>query len=170
MDLKDILSISGYGGLFRFVSQGRNGVIVENLIDKKRMNANSALRISGLEDIAVFTDEKEVSLKEVFRIIFRKENGGATIDSKSSNEKLKQYFEEILPNYDKEKVYISDIKKIFSWYTILVGEKLIDLEEDKEEVAGETKVEEVPAEEVKKEKAPKEKPALKEKDTKKKAK
>jgi hypothetical protein len=170
MDLKDILSISGYGGLFRFVSQGRNGVIVESLIDKKRMNANSALRISGLEDIAVFTDEKEVSLKEVFRLIFRKENGGATIDSKSSNEKLKQYFEEILPNYDKEKVYISDIKKIFSWYTILLGEKLIDLEEDKEEVADEAKVGEVSAEEVKKEKAPKEKPASKEKNTKKKAK
>lgn len=169
MDLKDILSISGYSGLFRFLSQGRNGVIVENLTDKSRMNASSSLRISGLEDIAVFTDDKEVSLKEVFRLIYRKENGGASIDPKSPNDKLKQYFEEILPNYDKEKVYVSDIKKIFTWYSILLKEKLIDLEEDKVEETNEEKAEEAPAEEVIKEKPKKEKPASKTGGTKKKA-
>jgi hypothetical protein len=170
MDLKDILSISGYGGLFRFISQGRNGVIVEGLVDKKRMNANSTLRISGLEDIAVFTDDKEVQLKEVFRLIFRKENGGLTIDPKLSNDKLKKYFEEILPNYDKEKVYVSDIKKIFSWYNLLLTEKLIDLEEDKVETAEEKPVEEsiVIEDETKKVKEKKEKPAAKAKETKKK--
>jgi hypothetical protein len=170
MDLKDILSISGYGGLFRFVSQGRNGVIVEGLVDKKRMNANSTLRISGLEDIAVFTDDKEVQLKEVFRLIFRKEDGGSAIDPKLSNDKLKKYFEEILPNYDKEKVYVSDIKKIFSWYNLLLTEKLIDLEEDKVETTEEKPVEEtkVIEDDTKKVKEKKEKPAAKAKETKKK--
>jgi hypothetical protein len=133
MNLKEILAISGYGGLFRFISQGRNGVIVEGLTDKKRMNATSSMRVSALDDIAIFTSDKEVPLKEVFRIIFRKEDGKPCIDPKSSNDKLQGYFSEILPDYDQEKVYTSDMKKVFSWYNILLGQNMIDLEEDKPE-------------------------------------
>jgi hypothetical protein len=131
MNLKDILAISGYNGLFRFVSQGRSGVIVEGLSDKKRMNASSTLRISALDDIAIFTDEKEVSLKEVLRIIYQKENGGKALDSKSGNDKIKAYFESILPTYDRDKVYVSDMKKVIVWYNILQSLNLVDLEEDK---------------------------------------
>lgn len=147
MNLKEILAISGYGGLFRFISQGRNGVIVEGLTDKKRMNATSSMRVSALEDIAIFTSDKEVPLKEVFRIIFKKEDGKPCIDPKLPNDKLKAYFAEILPDYDQDKVYVSDMKKVFSWYNILLGAQMIDLEEDKEPEASEAK-EEPKAEEI----------------------
>ena len=130
MTLKDILAISGYNGLYRFISQGRNGIIIEGLTDKKRVNAASTSRVSALEDIAIYTADKEVPLKEIFRSIYRKENGGPAIDPKSSNDTLKKYFEIILPDYDKERVYTSDIKKVMTWYNLLLTEKLIDMEED----------------------------------------
>jgi hypothetical protein len=136
MNLKDILSISGYSGLFRYISQGRNGVIVEGLADNKRMNASSTLRISALEDIAIFTDEKEIPLKEVLQKIFQKENGGQALDSKLTNDKIKSYFESILPDYDRDKVYVSDMKKVIMWYNILQSLNLVDLEEDKKEDEG----------------------------------
>ncbi|MDP4207758.1 MAG: DUF5606 domain-containing protein [Bacteroidota bacterium] len=142
MNFKDILAISGYGGLFRFVSQGRNGVIVEGLTDKKRMNAAASARISALEDIAIYTEDKEIPLKEIFRRIFQKENGGQTIDPKSANDKLKKYFEEIVPDFDREKVYVSDMKKVFTWYNTLLAENMIDLEEDPQEEAEPVKNEE----------------------------
>ncbi len=153
MNLKEILAISGYSGLFRFISQGRNGVIVEGLTDKKRMNATSSMRVSALDDIAIFTSDKEVPLKEVFRIIFKKEDGKTCIDPKSPNDKLKAYFSEILPDYDQDKVYTSDMKKVFSWYNILLSQNMIDLEEDK--VEEKTEAQEAPkAEEAEPEKAP----------------
>src|ERR1035437_7170552 len=128
MNLKDILAISGYSGLFRFVSQGRNGVIVEGLVDKKRMNATASARVSALEDIAIYTSDKEIPLKEVLKRIFQKEDGKPTIDPKSPNDKLKKYFEEVVPEYDREKVYVSDMKKLFGWYNILLSQNMIDLE------------------------------------------
>lgn len=132
MVLKDILAISGSNGLFRFISQARNGIIVEGLIDKKRFHSPSSARVSTLEDIAVYTNDKEIPLKEILQTIFQKENGGQTIDPKSSNDKLKIYFEEILPEYDRDRVYVSDIKKIYIWYNLLVSQNLIDLNKDKE--------------------------------------
>jgi hypothetical protein len=144
MNLKDILAISGYSGLFRFVSQGRNGVIVEGLVDKKRMNATASARVSALEDIAIYTSDKEIPLKEVLKRVFQKEDGKPTIDPKSSNDKLKQYFEEVVPEYDREKVYVSDMKKLFGWYNILLSQNMIDLVEDpKEEREAITEAEEV---------------------------
>jgi hypothetical protein len=144
MNLKDILAISGYSGLFRFVSQGRNGVIVEGLVDKKRMNATASARVSALEDIAIYTSDKEIPLKEVLKRIFQKEDGKPTIDPKSPNDKLKKYFEEVVPEYDREKVYVSDMKKLFGWYNILLSQNMIDLEEDpKEETEAITEAEEV---------------------------
>ena len=133
MDLKDILAISGMSGLYKFVSQGRNGVIIEGLVDKKRMNASSSARVSALEDIAIYTDDKELPLKEVLRRIFQKESGKETIDPKSANDKLKKYFEEVVPDYDREKVYVSDIKKLLGWYNILLSQNMIDLVEDAKE-------------------------------------
>jgi hypothetical protein len=166
MNLKEILAISGYSGLYRFISQGRSGVIVEGLIDKKRMNATSSMRVSALDDIAIFTSDKEVPLKEVFRLIFKKEDGKASIDPKSPVEKLKGYFLEILPEYDQDKVYVSDMKKVFTWYNLLLAENMIDLEEDKE-IAKEAETENKETEkEVKEAKAatkePKEPKAIKE--------
>ena len=120
MVLKDILVISGQSGLFKYISQGRNSVIVENLIDQKRTTIPATAKISMLEDIAVFTEDKDVSLREVFKKIQVKENGGATIHHKSSDADLKKYFKEVMPEYDKDRVYVSDIRKIALWYNLLL--------------------------------------------------
>ena len=134
MDLKDIFAISGKPGLFKFVSEGRNSVmIVENLEDKKRTTAFSTSKISSLEDIAVFTDEEDKPLKDVFKAIYEKENGAASIDHKSSGKVLEEYFLEIIPAYDQNRVYASDIKKVILWYNILQKQKLLDFSENKEE-------------------------------------
>jgi hypothetical protein len=140
MNLKDILAISGMSGLYKFVSQGRNGVIIEGLVDRKRMNASASARVSALEDIAIYTDDKEIPLKEVLQRIYQKEDSKETIDPRSDNDKLKKYFKEIVPNYDQERVYVSDMKKVFTWYNLLLSQNMIDLEEDPKE---EEKTEEI---------------------------
>lgn len=126
MDLKKILAISGYPGLFMHLTEGRSGIIVESLTDKKRMNAPASLRISTLDDIAVFTEKDEVKLEEIFEKIHKHENGGTSIDPKSDKSKLIEYFAGILPDYDRDRVYVSDMKKIISWYNILHAEKMLD--------------------------------------------
>ena len=157
MDLKDIMSISGKAGLFKSVAQTKNGLIVESIIDKKRFPVYISDKVSSLEDISIFTNDKDVPLKEVMDLIFKKESGGACIDSKSDDAKLKKYFEEVLPDYDKERVYISDIRKLFSWYNLLQSKDMLKMEEEtKEEVPEETQTETPVAEKPKKEKKPKE--------------
>ncbi len=131
--LKDILSISGHGGLFKFISQGRHGIIVESLETKKRMNASAAAKISALEDIAIFTDTEDKPLKDVLKAIYEKENGGEAISHKSSADELKNYFEEILPDYDRDRVYVSDIKKVIQWYNLLHKFEMLNFEEEEEE-------------------------------------
>jgi len=131
--LKDILSISGHGGLFKFISQGRNGIIVESLEDKNRMNASATAKISALEDIAIFTDTEDVPLKNIFKAISEKENGGEAISHKSSANDLKEYFAEVLPDYDRERVYVSDIKKVLNWYNILHKHDMLNFDEEEEE-------------------------------------
>ena len=137
--LKDILSISGHGGLFQFISQGRHGIIVESLETKKRMNASATAKISALEDIAIFTDTEDVALKDVFKAIYEKENEGEAISHKSSADELKSYFEEILPDYDRDRVYVSDIKKVIQWYNQLHKLEMLNFDEEEEEKAEEDK-------------------------------
>ncbi len=141
MILKDILSISGEPGLFKFIAQGKNAIIVEHLETKKRSSAYSSAKVSSLEDIAIFTEKEDMPLGKVFDLIFEKENGGVAIDSKSDPEKLKVWFEGILPEYSKDKVYTSDIKKLVSWYNILHNLNLLVKDEPKveEEAAVEEK-------------------------------
>ena len=129
MVLKDILSISGEPGLFKFVAQGKNAIIVEHLETKKRSSAYGSAKISSLEDIAIFTEKEDMPLGKVFDLISEKENGGPAIDSKSDNDKLKKWFEEILPDYSKDKVYTSDIKKVAQWYNTLQKLNLLVKEE-----------------------------------------
>lgn len=119
MILKDILAISGEPGLFRFIAQGKNAIIVEHLETKKRSSAYGSAKVSSLEDIAIFTENEDVPLGKVFNIIHEKENGGAAPDSKSDVKILNTWFEGILPDYSKDKVYTSDIKKLVQWYNIL---------------------------------------------------
>ncbi len=134
--LKGILAVSGQGGLFKMVSQAKNSIIVESLVDGKRMPAYATSRISALEDISIFTDEGDVKLADVFKNIFEKEEGGKTISHKVSANELKSYFAEILPDYDRDRVYVSDMKKVIMWYNLLLEKDIFKFGE--EEVVEET--------------------------------
>lgn len=141
MDLTGIVSISGLGGLFQAVSSTKFGLIVENIAEKKRIPAYSHQKISSLADIAIYTDTEEVPLGQVFANIFDKEKGGKADISKSSSEEVKKYFEAVLPNFDRERVYVSDMKKVINWYNILqennMLKKVEENTENKEVVAAE---------------------------------
>jgi hypothetical protein len=131
MNLTGILSVSGYGGLFKVVKQTKTGFIVESLVDKKRMQAFATSKISTLEEIAIYTETSEVHLKDVLRSIFKQEEGKKVeLTQKSASADFKSYFDKILPEYDKERVYVSDMKKVILWYNLLVEQGLVDLEED----------------------------------------
>ncbi len=120
MKIDKIIAISGKPGLFQIISQSKGGIIVESLQDKKRFPVNSIHNVSTLSDIAIYTDEDEKPLKEVFLDIYKKENGKKSIDHKAGKEDLLSYFSEILPNYDEERVYPSNIKKVIQWYNSLI--------------------------------------------------
>ena len=152
MILKDILAISGDPGLFKFIAQGKNAIIVEHLETKKRSSAYGSAKVSSLEDIAIFTDKEDIPLSKVFNLIFEKENGGLTIDSKSDNVKLKSWFEEILPDYSKDKVYTSDIKKVALWYNILHKLNLLIKEKPEAEATTDAEQDAAPVAEKKKKK------------------
>ena len=120
--LKTILSISGKPGLFKLISQAKNMLIVESLQTGKRQPAYAHEKIISLGDIAIFTDEEDVPLSEVLNAIKEKENGAKVIldIKKADNETLRTYLAEVLPNFDRERVYPTDIKKLISWYNLLV--------------------------------------------------
>ncbi|TKG92977.1 hypothetical protein EYV94_18575 [Puteibacter caeruleilacunae] len=137
--LKGILAISGQGGLFKLVSEAKNTIIVESLVTGKRMPAYASARISALEDIALYTYDEELPLKDVFKKIADNTEGGEAISHKSSNNELKAFFEEAIPEYDEDRVYVSDMKKIVQWYNVLHKAELLNFEE---EVVEEEKTEE----------------------------
>ena len=119
MNLSGIIAISGRPGLYKVIAQGKNNVIVESLVDRKRFPAYSSDRISALEDISLYTYAEEKPLKEIFKAIYEKENSAEAISHKESDDKLIAYLLEVVPNYDQERVYVSDIKKVFQWYNLL---------------------------------------------------
>ncbi len=131
--MKGILAISGQQGLFKHIAESRNNIIVESIENGKRMPVYSTSKVSALEDIAIYTSSADVPLKDVFKAISEKENGGQAINHKSSANELKAYFKEILPDYDKERVYVSDIKKVILWYNILQEKEMLDFSEEEEE-------------------------------------
>ena len=120
--LKDILSISGQTGLYKLVLQAKNSIIVESLIDEKRMPVYASTKISALEDISIYTIDGDLKLAEILIKIFENK---ISVDSKISADSLKKQFKEILPNYDENRVYVSDIKKIFSWFNLLTEKEII---------------------------------------------
>ena len=138
MELKDILAISGQPGLFRFVAQSRTGFIVESLLDGKRMNASSTSRVSALTEISMFTEGEDIALADVFTNIWNYTGGKEAISHKESADKIEAEFAKVLPEYDRERVHVSDMKKCFAWYNILVQAgftefKLPSYEEQSEE-------------------------------------
>ncbi|MGB4414757.1 MAG: DUF5606 domain-containing protein [Paludibacter sp.] len=136
--LKEILSVTGKPGLFKLVSQGKNMLIVESLIDGKRIPAYTKDKVVSLGDIAIFTETEEVPLGKVLEKIKAKENGAiCPVDAKSDNNLLREYMAEILPEYDRERVYPSDIRKLITWYNLLINSNITEFIEA--EKAEETK-------------------------------
>ncbi|MDX1446414.1 DUF5606 domain-containing protein [Lishizhenia sp.] len=119
MNLKGVISISGRPGLYKVVGQGKNNIIVEALNDNKRIPAYATDRISALEDISIYTYEEDVPLREVYIKFREKVAEEQVLSHKESLSKLESFLEEVLPDYDKERVYPSDIKKLFQWYNLL---------------------------------------------------
>ncbi len=140
MNLEGIISIAGKGGLYKLLSQSRGGFIVESLVDGKRFPVQSTNNVSSLNDIAMYTYEEEVPLVEVFNNIAKKENEGPSLNHKESAKVLKEYFATVLPNFDEDRVYNSDIKKVFQWYNILQSAGLVKISEEKEETVEDANV------------------------------
>ena len=121
--MKDtILSISGRPGLFRLVAQGHGNLIVENILDKKRSAAGGRDRVTSLNDVSMYTDEDDVALTQVFENIFKATEGKkASIDYKRASEaEMRDIMATALPNYDRERVHVSDMRKLAQWYNILI--------------------------------------------------
>lgn len=132
--LKTIMSISGKPGLFQLVSHGKNVLIIESLVDKKRMPAYAKDKVISLGDIAIYTETAEVPLHSVLTNLKEKENGGkASIKPGASPDELRSYLSEILPDFDRDRVYPSDIKKLISWYNILIGAGITNFDPKEQE-------------------------------------
>lgn len=121
MEFKDILAITGMPGLYKYVAQSTRGIIVESLSDGKRMNASGSARVSALSDISMFTEGEDIPLAEVFTRMYAHTGGKEGLSHKESPERIKAYFAEIVPDYDRDRVHVSDMKKALSWFNILVG-------------------------------------------------
>lgn len=132
MELKDILSISGQSGLFKFVAQSRNGIIVESLTDGTRSCASATARVSSLSEIAIFTQGEDMPLAQVFQKIYDKLEGKEAVNPKSTPEALKQFFAEVLPEYDRERVHVSDMKKVAAWYNLMIAAGMTEFKTNEE--------------------------------------
>ena len=165
MDLSKILSIGGKPGLYKVLGQTQNnGIIVESLADKKRFPAYATNKISSLEDISIYTEEEDVPLKDVFQKMYEKHNGEKSIDPNVGGNELRNYFKEILPDFDEDRVYNSDIKKVIKWYNdLLEGGMLADFAKKEETKSEESEKSDEPTTE-KKPKAPAKKSAAKKED------
>ncbi len=142
MDIKGVLAISGKPGLYKMISQTKGGLIVEGFDDKKRIPVYSAHQISALEEISIYTAEGDVSLKDVFKKMFELLEGSEAMSAKTDKNTMMKFFGQVLPNYDDEKVYHSDVKKLFQWYNALHKHGYLvfdeaEVEEIKEEVTEE---------------------------------
>lgn len=145
MNLTGIIAISGRPGLYKVIAQGKNNIIVESLIDNKRFPAYATDKISALDDISIYTYDEDAPLKDLLSAIYKKEDGKMCPSHKESLTVLQNYLLELLPNYDQERVYSSDVKKMFQWYNLLHKSGNLKMEE---EVAEATEIveEETPSE------------------------
>ena len=138
MSLEKVLAIAGKPGLYKLIAQTRGGFVAESLMDNKRLSVNVQQNVSVLSEIAIYTLTEEVPLKRVFENIKKKENGKPTsVKAKDSKDTLEEYFFEILPEYDEDRVYVSDIKKIIQWYNLLQEHDMLNFEdaEPKKEIS-----------------------------------
>ena len=137
-DLSKILAVSGQSGLYLYISQARNGAIVESLSDKKRSSVSMTSKITSLADISIYTDDEEVKLQQVFENMKEVLGEADAPSSKSSADVLKDLFEKALPTYDRDRFYVSHMKKVVDWYNALKNYASLDfvnLDEETEETA-----------------------------------
>jgi len=132
MELRTVLSISGKPGLFKLIAHRKNGVVVESLIDRQRTSIPATANVSSLGDIAIYTYEEEVPLREVLKAMAEVTEGKEAISHKSSKNELEDFFGEVLPKFDQERVYASDIKKVVQWFNILVKNDLLSILDEEE--------------------------------------
>lgn len=138
MDLRTVLSVAGKPGLFKLIAHQKSGVVVESLLDGKRTAIPATANVSSLGDIAIYTYEEEVPLRDVFQKMADISEGKEVLSHKSSKNDLEDFFGEVLPKFDQERVYVSDIKKVVQWYNILAKNDLLSiLQESKEEQSAE---------------------------------
>lgn len=140
MDLSGIISVSGMPGLYKVVGQMKNGVIAESLTEKKRVPIHSHQQISSLEDISMYTAGDNKAVSEIMQTIYDKEKGGKCIDHKADEKEIVKYFESILPDYDKDRVYVSNMRKLFNWYNLLQETGNLKLESEGEKHEDKAKV------------------------------
>ncbi len=133
--LRTILSIAGKPGLYKLVSSGKNIIIVESLADKRRMPAYGNDKIIALGDIAMYTDAEDVPLRDVLNAVKAKENGAPiAIDiKKATADELTDYLQAVLPNFDRDRVHLSDIRKLISWYNLLIKSGIDNFNDDDEQ-------------------------------------
>ncbi len=136
MDLKDIVAVNGKPGLYEIKAQSKGGIIVESLLDGKKINITVTHNISALNEIAIYTYEEEIPLRIIFKAIGEKEEGKEAINPKESGKVLTSYFREVLPDFDEERVYNSNIKKVLQWYNLLAskGFDFTSIKEEEEEI------------------------------------
>jgi len=137
IDLSGFISITGQPGLFKIIAQSKSGIIVEGLQDKKRSNVYASTKVSTLSDISMFTTGDDKPIEEIMTSIFEKEKGGAAIDQKSDDKAVEAYFAQVLPDYDKERVYVSNMRKLLTWYNTL--QSTGNLKPKEENAEGESK-------------------------------
>jgi len=137
MSIQKILAISGKPGLFELKLQTRTGFVAESLLDGKKITVGMRSNVSLLSEIAVYTYSEEVRLSEVFKAIATKENDGAAISHKEDEAKIRDYFREVLPEFDEDRVYTSDIKKVLNWYNLLQPKGFVSVEALSKEEANE---------------------------------
>ncbi|MCK4570259.1 MAG: DUF5606 domain-containing protein [Bacteroidales bacterium] len=135
MDLTEIMSISGKPGLYKMLSHTKTGMLVESMDGQKKFPVFAHEKISSLEEISIFTETDDIPLKEAFKKIYELLEGEKALSHKSPVNELKDFFDDAVPDYDKERVYVSDIKKVIQWYNVLHEMKLLDFTEEEDEAA-----------------------------------
>lgn len=132
-DLKKILSISGQPGLYEYIAAARNGFIVESLATKQRSSVPTTAKVTTMADVSIYADDGEVALRQVFESMRDKLSGGVAMSSKSNPEEIKKFFGEVLPGYDRDRFYVSHMKKVLDWYNCLVQYASLEFLNDEEE-------------------------------------
>jgi hypothetical protein len=139
IDLTGIIAISGQPGLYKIIAQSKNGIIIEGLADKKRTNIPASAKVSTLSDIGMYTTGDDKPIEEIITAVFEKEKGGEAVNAKADDKEITAYFAQVVPDYDKERVYVSNMRKLFSWYNILQSTGNLKEKEEKKEGGEETK-------------------------------